>query len=81
MLSFYFQVARNGRAYGVQFVKKIFKEDERCAARLIFRCALERGNRGSVERDGDMVGAAAHCLWQQSGREGIKTISSLVLLL
>lgn len=25
--------------------------------------------RSSVERDGDMEGAAAHCLWQE-GKEG-----------
>lgn len=41
----------------------------------------------SMERDGDMEGAAAPCLWQEGrggregGRWGIKTISSLLLLL
>lgn len=47
---------------------------------LIFHSVLGMAE-SSMERDGDIEGAAAHCLWQQRGREGIKTISSLVLLL
>lgn len=49
-VSFYFQVARNGRAYGERFVQTFFEEDERCAARLIFRCALERAQRQHGKR-------------------------------
>lgn len=53
------------------------------SAGLIFHSVFEMAE-SSVEKDGDMEGAAAHCLWQEGrerGRRGIETISSLLLLL
>lgn len=46
--------------------------------RLIFHSVLGWAE-SSMEKTRGRV--AAHCLWQERGREGIKTISSLVLLL
>lgn len=73
----------------LQSLMYLFLSEKKDAERLclIFHSVPEMG-KSSMERDGDMEGAAAHCLWQEGregGREGerrgIKTISSLLLLL